>query len=355
MLSEREAPLVSVVIPCYNQAQFLREAIEGVLAQTHPRVELVVVDDGSSDNTVDVVAHYPRVRCVRQENRGVAEARNAGFRATSGQYVLFIDADDRLTPKAVEAHLRCFAEHPQARFVVGDVQTIMGDESYRGSLDRPVVVSAPWHISPANMEAHQYRHLLEVDHIANTIAVMFQRSAFEAVGGFKTYFSPAEDYELLLRTARVFPSAHHRTIVAYYRRHSANTTRQGLIMLRAMRRVMRSQREFVEGDPPLEAAWRRGKIYWRDFFGRVAVKEIYAHLGRRDIWRAAQASGVLLLHVRGRLAMLPWKYRRRLLAAARQPIASLVKSHSARSSLSHVHCSSFTRAIVPVRTFWGTV
>ncbi len=355
MLSEREAPLVSVVIPCYNQGQFLGDAIESVLAQTHPRVEIVVVDDGSSDNIVDVVAHYPRVRCVRQENRGVAEARNAGFRATSGQYVLFVDADDRLAPKAVEAHLRCFAEHPQARFVVGDVQTILGDGSHRASLHRPLVVSAPWHISAANMEADQYRHLLEVDHIANTIAVMFQRSAFEIVGGFKTYFSPADDYELLLRTARVFPSAHHRTIVAYYRRHSANTTRQGSIMLRAMRRVMRSQREFVEGDPRLEAAWRRGKIYWRDFFGRVAVKEIYAHLGRRDLWRAAQASGVLLLHVRGRLAVLPWKYRRRLQGAARQRITTLVKSHSARSSLSHVHCSSFTRAVVPVRTFWGTV
>jgi hypothetical protein len=125
--------------------------------------------------------------------------------------------------------------------------------------------------------------------------------------------------------------------------------------LRAMGRVMRSQREFVKGDPRLEAAWRRGKIYWRDFFGRVTLKEIYAHLGRRDLWRAAQAFGVLLLHVRARLAMLPWKYRRRLLVAARQRIARLVKSHSARSLLSRVHCSSFTRAVVPVRTFWGTV
>ena len=336
MLSEREAPLVSVVIPCYNQAQFLREAIEGVLAQTHPRIELVVVDDGSSDNTVDVVAHYPRVRCVRQENRGVAEARNAGFRATSGQYVLFIDADDRLTPKAVEAHLRCFAEHPQARFVVGDVQTIVGDESYRGSLDRPVVVSAPWHISPANMEAHQYRHLLEVDHIANTIAVMFQRSAFETVGGFKTYFSPAEDYELLLRTARVFPSAHHRTIVAYYRRHGANTTRQGVIMLRAMRRVMRSQREIVRGNPCLEAAWRKGDNYWRDFFGGVTVKEIYAHLGRGEMSQAARAVNALLLHVRSRLVVLPWKYRTRILAAVRRRFLGVDKVRSRRLGRSPV-------------------
>src|ERR1700736_5280277 len=94
----REAPLVSVVVPCYNQAHFLRDVIESVLAQTYPHVELVVVDDGSPDNTTDVVADYPILRCVRQENRGVAEARNTGFRASNGEFVLFIDADDRLTP-----------------------------------------------------------------------------------------------------------------------------------------------------------------------------------------------------------------------------------------------------------------
>src|ERR671910_914102 len=72
------AGLVSVVIPCYNQARFLGEAIESVLAQTYPHFEIVVVDDGSTDNTQEVAARYPEVRCSRQHNQGLSAARNSG-------------------------------------------------------------------------------------------------------------------------------------------------------------------------------------------------------------------------------------------------------------------------------------
>src|SRR5918994_3496665 len=74
-----EAALVSVVIPCYNQAHFLGEAIESVLAQSHPNFELIVVDDGSPDNTTEVAARYPEVRLIRQENQGLSAARNSGL------------------------------------------------------------------------------------------------------------------------------------------------------------------------------------------------------------------------------------------------------------------------------------
>ena len=305
-MSQPPAPLVSVVIPCYNLAHFLRDAIESTLAQTYPRVELVVVDDGSLDNTAGVVSDYPRARCVRQRNRGVAEARNVGFGATNGEYVLFVDADDRLAPDAVQAHLRCFAEHPEAGLVVGAIEQITGDGSYRATSYSPV------------LESEQYRHLLGANHIANTIAVMFRRSVFEALGGFTKYFSPAEDYELLLRATRVFPSAHHSTVVAHYRRHATNTSGNGVIMLRAMRRVMHSQRELVMGNPSLEAAWRKGDNYWRDFFGGVTVKEVYAHLRRGEMWHAARAATALFLYVRSRLVGLPWKHRARILAAVRR-------------------------------------
>jgi hypothetical protein len=89
-------------------------------------------------------------------------------------------------------------------------------------------------------------------------------------------------------------------------------------MLQAMRRVMRSQREIVRGNPRLEAAWRIGDNHWRERFGGVTVKEIYAHLGRGEIRHAARAVTALLLHVRGRLIMLPWNYLARILAAVRR-------------------------------------
>src|SRR5215213_3125487 len=102
------SPLVSVVIPCYNQAHFLGEAIESVLAQSYPNFEIVVVDDGSTDDTSEVAGSYPKVRLVRQENQGLSGARNAGLARSEGEYVVFLDADDRLRPEALEAHLEHF-------------------------------------------------------------------------------------------------------------------------------------------------------------------------------------------------------------------------------------------------------
>jgi glycosyltransferase involved in cell wall biosynthesis len=101
--------LVTVVIPCYNQAHFLGEAIESVLEQTYPHYEIVVVDDGATDNTSEVASRYPgKVRLIRQENRGLSGARNTGIRHSEGEYMVFLDADDRLLPEALERALSAF-------------------------------------------------------------------------------------------------------------------------------------------------------------------------------------------------------------------------------------------------------
>src|SRR5688500_8996836 len=107
-MSASAEPLVSVVIPCYNQAHYLSEAVESALAQSYGSVETFVVDDGSADNSGEISARYPRVSYLRQANRGVAAARNAGLAASSGQFVLFLDADDRLLPEAVAVGLEAF-------------------------------------------------------------------------------------------------------------------------------------------------------------------------------------------------------------------------------------------------------
>src|SRR5215207_9860716 len=113
------AGLVSVVIPCYNQAHFLGEAIESVLDQSYPNFEIIVVDDGSPDDTSEVAGRYPEVRLVRQENRGLAGARNAGLSYSEGEYVVFLDADDRLLPEALEAGLKCLKAHSECAFASG--------------------------------------------------------------------------------------------------------------------------------------------------------------------------------------------------------------------------------------------
>jgi glycosyltransferase involved in cell wall biosynthesis len=294
MTDETTGRLVSVIIPCYNQAHFLSEAIESVLAQTYRRMEIVVVDDGSPDNTAEVAARFPGVLCIRQENRGLAEARNAGFHASRGEYIIFLDADDRLTPTAVEAHLECFRRRPEVGFVVGDIDHIAFDGSYSESPRWPL------------LDANHYEELLKVNHVANTIAVMFHRLVIERAGGFKPLCSPAEDYELLLHAARLFPSAHHPTVVAHYRRHRETLSRNGALMLRAMHCVMRMELPALNGEPRLTSAWRQGERYWRDYFGVATIKQLYAYLRRGEAARAASAAVALVRYSRGRLFVLPW-------------------------------------------------
>src|ERR671910_2125032 len=132
-----DKPLVSVVIPCYNQAHFLGEAIESVLSQTYPHFEVVVVDDGSPDNTQEVASRYPGVRYIRQENQGLAGARNAGIRRSNGSYLVFLDADDRLLADALEAGLASLKEHPECSFVFGCCQHIATDGSPLASAQTP--------------------------------------------------------------------------------------------------------------------------------------------------------------------------------------------------------------------------
>src|SRR5690242_15112878 len=108
---------VSVVIPCFNQAQFLNEAIDSALRQTCPPAEVLVVDDGSDDNTAAIVAGYPSVRYLLQTHRGLAAARNTGLRHVQGTYVLFLDADDRLLSRAVAVGMATLRERPECAFV----------------------------------------------------------------------------------------------------------------------------------------------------------------------------------------------------------------------------------------------
>src|SRR5713101_1476950 len=119
-----ESGLVSVIIPCYNQAHFLHEAIQSALAQTYSHREIFVVDDGSTDNTAEVTAGFAGIRYTRQENSGVSAARNSGLKESRGEYLVFLDADDRLLPEALEVGVNCLHQHPDCAFASGHCRLI---------------------------------------------------------------------------------------------------------------------------------------------------------------------------------------------------------------------------------------
>ena len=277
-----DSPVVSVVIPCYRQAHFLPHAIESVLAQTYPHFEVIVVDDGSPDDTWAVASRYAGVRCVRQRNRGLSAARNAGLAASIGSYVVFLDADDRLTRDALAMGVREMAAHPDCALIAGDCNLI----NEHGS---PVL--SP--MGPRVTRDH-YRELLKNNFIWCPANVMYRRTVFRDVGHFDTSLRSAEDYDMYLRIARRFPIRTHAGIVAEYRFHRLAMSRNSGRMLRFSVRVLRAQRKYVRGDRDLEAACESGIQAYQTFYGIPLIRQIAENLrGRR--WRQVVPESIVAL------------------------------------------------------------
>ena len=219
------APLVSVVIPSYNHAHFLGEAISSVLAQEYPRIEVVVVNDGSSDDTAQIAARFPEVRYIEQPNRGLAAARNAGLAVCTGELVVFLDADDRLLPGALETGMRALAAEPAAGFAAGYSRFISRDGT-----------ALPTGQPPRAPGEDPYVHLLRRNRIRNPAMVMFRRDVVSRAGGFAAGIDACADYDLYLRISRAWPVVFHDQVVADYRKHGGNMSDNSALMLRQLRR-----------------------------------------------------------------------------------------------------------------------
>jgi glycosyltransferase involved in cell wall biosynthesis len=295
---DRRAGLVSVVIPCYNQAHFLSEAIESVLSQSYPRFEIVVVDDGSTDNTSEVASSYPpeKVRLVRQENKGLSAARNAGLAESKGEYVVFLDADDRLLPEALEVGVRELEAHPQCAFVSGHIRRIAADGS---PLRTP-----PQALNKAHIEGDHYARLLRYNYIWTPGSVMYRRTVFDSVGGFDPSVNGAADYDLYLRIARDYPVRHHGEVVLDYRRHGTNMTGNPALMLKATVAVLRRQRKRVRGHERYEKASETGLRGGREYYGVPLADEVRGLLRGREWKRALRGMSVLLRYYPRGLTLL---------------------------------------------------
>ncbi len=240
------APLVSVIIPCYQQARYLAEAIESVRAQTYAHYEIIVIDDGSKDNTATVAAGYAGVQCIRQRNLGLPTARNVGLHASTGEFLVFLDADDRLLPTALATGVQGLLARPDCAFVYGFCD-IIDHAGVRGpTLAHPVI------------EQNHYRALFERNYIWTPGAVMFRRAVFAQVGGFdQMLVSGCEDLDLYMRMTKHCAIQCHGQVTAEYRKHRASMSANAARMLRALDDLFRKHLQEVSGDPELAALCRR--------------------------------------------------------------------------------------------------
>lgn len=221
-------PLVSVVIATYNTGRYLPETIESALAQTHPRCDLIVVDDGSTDDTVDRLAPYhARIRLLRLEHRGLAAARNAGIAASRGDFIALLDADDLWMPEKLAVQLAVARRHPTAGLIVCDGVQFDGERILAPRLLRGRVTEL-LDASPAGeISGWYHRELIECTSVSCPAQTLIPKRVLERIGPFAD--SGAQDWDCNLRIAQRYPVAfHHDALVRWrYREDSMSGPQEG--------------------------------------------------------------------------------------------------------------------------------
>jgi len=212
-------PLVSIVIPAYNAAPFIAETLESALAQTHAHREVIVVDDGSTDDTESRVAPYlGRIRYVRQANAGAAAARNAGLRMAAGDYIAFLDADDVWQPEKLEIQLRVAARHPESCMIVCDGVDFGEYASTNERLLRGPLASRLDQEPSGILTGRFYAELVRRNAITCPAQTLIPRAVADRVGPVLENVQPCEDWEYNLRIAHQGPITFHLDSLVRYRR-----------------------------------------------------------------------------------------------------------------------------------------
>lgn len=194
--------LVSVIIPVFNGGRYLTAAIDSVLAQTYRPVEVVVVDDGSTDNSADIARSYKNIHYVYQQNQGVAIARNTGLDAARGDYIALLDADDTWPAHKLKTQVNFLIQHPLTGYTIARIRNVI--ES--GVTYPPQVM----------------QHILREDQVG-LATIVARKEVFSSVGGFDPRFGVTEDFEWFTRAKDAgIPMAILSEVLLLRRIHEAN-------------------------------------------------------------------------------------------------------------------------------------
>jgi glycosyltransferase involved in cell wall biosynthesis len=243
-------PLVSVVIPCYNAERWVREAVQSCLDQTYPKIEVIVVDDGSTDGSLQVLDHFDdSITVIRTEHAGGNHARNLGFSVSRGEFIQFLDADDYLLPEKIERQVACMLET--------DADVVYGD--WRHLIHYP---DKPAEFQPARISG-PHEDMLE-SLLANRwvapCAILHRRSIIERVKGWDETLESAQDRDLFTRIALFGAQIRYQPgCLAIYRRYGNVTvsTRDPRGARISTRRVLDRAEQILEERGLDNARYRR--------------------------------------------------------------------------------------------------
>lgn len=332
------SPLVSVVVPTFNRADCLADTLSSVFAQTHQDIEVLLVDDGSTDGTRALVesrwGRDSRLRYLFQPNRGVSAARNYGMREARGDYIAFLDSDDTWMPWKLEAQLACLAVFPDAGMIWTDMQALDSQDrliaplylrhmydAYRWftnaqlfNVSRPltdILTPTPEPLSQAVVRYGNVFSPMLMGSLVHTSTVLLRRERFEQVRCFNEAMRTGEDYDFHLRTCRAGPVALLDSATIRYRRGRADQLTRSELKIEIARNFLRTVEPVIERD--------RARITLPAWMIRRSLADGHQWLGE-----AALSAGQLheaRLHLAASLRLNPWQAKTAALLAIALPPA----------------------------------
>lgn len=264
------SPLISVIIPTYNRAPYLRDALESIFRQTFKDHEIIVVDDGSTDDTKQVLAPFmDRIRYLYQENRGEAAARNRGIGESRGEWIAFLDSDDMWEPHALETLLRAARRNPEAALIAMRARVILPDGTHTERIIGKRS-QGPWYST---------RSLLWGDS-GGVLTPMIRRSIFDKIGTFDETLSSATDCDMWLRI-----SFHARMIcvqdpLLLIRTHEGNVSGDKAINARMWLRLLKKL-EIEHPEFPRSHPWTYRRALGKEHL-RLGRELLDAYVERAD-------------------------------------------------------------------------
>jgi len=259
-------PIVSVIIPAYNAAKFLAETLESALGQTLSDIEVIVVDDGSKDQTAQVAQSFPAVRYVHQQNAGVSAARNTGAAHAKGEFLAFLDSDDLWHPDKLRQQVEALRQHPDSVFCRTEAAS---DPTRQAEIQRGQRASgAPHELIPDFHTSFLVPYL-------TTSTVMVRRSAFEAAGGFDTRLRIAEDVDFYLRVLVRQPLVVKMTQALVYKRPVPGSL--GDDSVAGYHQLLKVYDRFLASHPEARQVIGNARI-------EQAYHKLYLDLARSHLW-----------------------------------------------------------------------
>jgi glycosyltransferase involved in cell wall biosynthesis len=293
-----DVPLVSVIIPAYNAEKFIGRTLQSVLSQTYSNIEVLVVDDGSQDKTVEIVEYMAkidnRVRLFKQPNQGVAIARNLAIEKSVGEYIAPIDADDIWYEQKLEKQVQCLVNAtPSVGLVYAWSALIDENDAIIGKYNS-------WYYSNIHsVEGEVYKHLLYTNFIGNASVPLIRRVCFDKVGGFNSELKRqnaqgCEDWDIYLRLAEHYKFSVVREFLIGYRQVTGSMSRSYISMAKSYNLMMLDFRSKHPEIPNYIFNWSAS--YFRYYLALQSLKcEDY---WQTLIWlyKAVKLDFILLLH-----------------------------------------------------------